>query len=1493
MRKISDVIIEADLTVDTNVLHVDSTNNRVGIGTASPSNEILHVAGNIMMDGSILRMASSTTKLVLQNVGGSWNSLSAKGINIGDWSTDPSYGDIRVGDYDFDIIRTDGTHLIKAKNNGNVLIGTTTDAGHKLNVNGGAAADYFQLDTAATPTPAQGMFYWDPDEETAGLQVNGLNYELGQGLYWVAKNQTGSQIDKGTPVYASGTLGSSTRLLISPMIADGTIEAKYFLGLAAEDIANGADGKVITQGKLRQLDTSGYGAAGNVLWVSASTAGELTHIKPTGSGDIALAVAFVVHYASNGSIAARVSNLDENIVGVISTLDQVTTAGNTTTNDIEVGGLNVDSGTLYVDSTNNRVGIGTASPSAKLHVTGLLIANGGQIRSGSYLETYPSFSFVNDTDTGMFSDTANQLEFSTGGSSRMAITSGGNVLIGTTTDNGYKLNVNGDATINGVRVGLGNNGLSQNTVVGNGGFNAITTGNSNTALGYYAGNSNTSGSNNTAIGRMAGRYTTTSSNNTSLGYNALYYNESGSNNTAVGLAALLYNTTGNNTAIGANAAQNNTTGSIVAVGYQAGYSNTTGTEITAIGREALKNSTGTGHTVVGYNSALSTTTGTNNSTLGAYALRLNTTGSNNVAIGKNTLYNNTASYNTAVGKDAAFSNTTGSIVALGYEAGYSQTTGTSTTAIGHQSLRDNTASGNTGVGFESGRFTTTGSVTALGFQAARNNSTGVDITSVGYQAARNNTASYVTAVGHQAAYNNTTASTTTAIGRRSVYNNATGGYNVGVGINTLVNTTAGNNTAIGSYAGDSNTTGSNNIFIGKDSDGVAATDSNRTFIGNSSTTSTWVGGNLLVGTTTDAGTWKTRIQGQYPLQLLNSSGTAKFEFYADSNEHRYLNGAKIVGHNQDLSIDTNSSSYDILLAQNGGSVGIGTTSPSKKLEIVASDSDGIRVSGGTNGRYVEVTSSNLDFYTTSTSGYGMANLVRKNSDGSVLGQISGAFGDPNTLTYTYYGGTAYNNAAMYILSSNNNVGIGTASPGSPLHIAGSGLDTSAGAVGVHLGVHSSTYAGIEMVASGSADGWIDFSNTNSANDYNERIRGGSGLFQFYTSGAERMRITSGGNVLIGTTTDSGEKLYVNGNTRVDGNLYVASDIIHTGDTDTKIQFNTDIINFDTAGVERLRITAGGNVGIGTSSPAYNLDVTGELRATSVLRANSNAIVGGYLDLTGDFFHRDDIKVLNKAANNWLIWAQRDTAASEVVVDLNYIGTITPGSDSAYDIGSNTVRFANGYFDTLYGDGSNLTGITATETDTLDSVTSRGSTTSNAIGVGGLNVDSGTLYVDSTNNRVGIGTTAPASTLMVHSTGSTAVGKQWQTIISDNNTLAADRGGGIIFRGRYSGTQPANFCGIRAGKLNSTNGDANAYLSLLYGAAGTMTEGIRVNYNGNVLIGTTTDSGYKLEVNGDINTSGDYYAGGTQGYTGTVTINQPSPQPPINIDIQGGIITNVY
>jgi hypothetical protein len=51
----NNVAVTGDLTVDTSTLHVDSTNNRVGIGTASPT-EPLDVSGNIRALGANSRV---------------------------------------------------------------------------------------------------------------------------------------------------------------------------------------------------------------------------------------------------------------------------------------------------------------------------------------------------------------------------------------------------------------------------------------------------------------------------------------------------------------------------------------------------------------------------------------------------------------------------------------------------------------------------------------------------------------------------------------------------------------------------------------------------------------------------------------------------------------------------------------------------------------------------------------------------------------------------------------------------------------------------------------------------------------------------------------------------------------------------------------------------------------------------------------------------------------------------------------------------------------------------------------------------------------------------------------------------------------------------------------------------------------------------------------------------------------------------------------------
>jgi hypothetical protein len=62
-----------------------------------------------------------------------------------------------------------------------------------------------------------------------------------------------------------------------------------------------------------------------------------------------------------------------------------------------------------------------------------------------------------------------------------------------------------------------------------------------------------------------------------------------------------------------------------------------------------------------------------------------------------------------------------------------------------------------------------------------------------------------------------------------------------------------------------------------------------------------------------------------------------------------------------------------------------------------------------------------------------------------------------------------------------------------------------------------------------------------------------------------------------------------------GDVTIADKIIHAGDTNTAIRFPAaDTVTVETAGAERLRVDSSGNVGIGTSSPAAKLEVSGDI-----------------------------------------------------------------------------------------------------------------------------------------------------------------------------------------------------------------------------------------------------------------------------------------------------------
>ena len=173
--------------------------------------------------------------------------------------------------------------------------------------------DNITFNTAATPVAdVEGLLQWNTTEDTLDLSANGVTYQLGQEISPLVRNSTGSTIANGTPVMFAGTLGASSRVLITPAIADNTIPSSYILGTTTEDILNGADGHVTWFGKVRGIDTTGtpYGetwADQDILYVSPTTAGYLTNVKPSApNAQIFIGVVISAH-ATTGSYFIRPS----------------------------------------------------------------------------------------------------------------------------------------------------------------------------------------------------------------------------------------------------------------------------------------------------------------------------------------------------------------------------------------------------------------------------------------------------------------------------------------------------------------------------------------------------------------------------------------------------------------------------------------------------------------------------------------------------------------------------------------------------------------------------------------------------------------------------------------------------------------------------------------------------------------------------------------------------------------------------------------------------------------------------------------------------------------------------------------------------------------------------------------------------------------------------------------------------------------------------------
>jgi hypothetical protein len=145
--------------------------------------------------------------------------------------------------------------------------------------------------------------YWDASRSTAALIMNGTLQHIGQDTFFYVKNSSAYTIPKGTCVRFAGTDGASGHLLILPFTANGAFPSTYFMGVTAEDIANGEFGQVMHFGELTGIDTTGY-TAGSLLYASSTVAGAFQTTAPLAPNNIVL-VAAAVNSKNNGAIVVR------------------------------------------------------------------------------------------------------------------------------------------------------------------------------------------------------------------------------------------------------------------------------------------------------------------------------------------------------------------------------------------------------------------------------------------------------------------------------------------------------------------------------------------------------------------------------------------------------------------------------------------------------------------------------------------------------------------------------------------------------------------------------------------------------------------------------------------------------------------------------------------------------------------------------------------------------------------------------------------------------------------------------------------------------------------------------------------------------------------------------------------------------------------------------------------------------------------------------------
>jgi hypothetical protein len=656
------------------------------------------------------------------------------------------------------------------------------------------------------------------------------------------------------------------------------------------------------------------------------------------------------------------------------------------------------------------------------------------------------------------------------------------------------------------------------------------------------------------------------------------------------------------------------------------------------------------------------------------------------------------------------------------------------------------------------------------------------------------------------------------------------------------------------------------------------------------------------GTSTGALTLSSTVD-QILILKSTDDGPVYQSYYRGSDRHAYLGFGGSSDH------------FNIVNEESSGTITFGTGG-SEKMRLTTTGL-GIGTTSGTSTLEIEKT-------TTTGSGFKLRRNLSSGSMDSPLVNIveDSQYADETTLRIQNDGSGDIINVfdgttEVFTILDGGNVGISNASPSQKLDVNGN----------INLGNNKKiTFAD----SSGSAFTSIDYTDNSlfkivQANSGELRLSVGfndnsNNKITFFTQGSlEKMRITNDGNLLIGSTSDNGQKLQVTGNISIG-----ATDKIYLdGGNNTYIKESSDnVISFYVNDVHKAYIESAGIFSLAnvySSSTGMFRNYGGVWKATTGLTGNGfefsnsvdgtamtlsstgNAVLSGSLTGTQYFYLRDTGDTVNFFIRNESNYA----TISNSTRTLNIIGHPTIFQNGSFaetmrihannDVSIGTTN--SGYKLLVSGTGWGGEGIKIESSSTAGAVLTLANTQrtfqlasrGNGFSIrditdsdterfkidsaGNTNVYGDFKAIDTSENvRLYLTANNAYNSIIYFGDGDSSTVGRIQYVHANNSlgfyTNASEKmrltSGGDLAIGRTTASEKVDVQGniILRGTNNLTIGSTSS------GGDFSLSSGIRgykfannngdlltISSDGNVLIGTTTDAGVRLYVNGVIRAVG--------------------------------------